>query len=171
MLKSTCFSWFYLMGSAQGHFFNHCSQPNQFSANVLWNFCLSHSSKRPFLVSCKLVKTAMQVFSSLCKWGVWAKTSKLKNNNFLIYDLRALKKLFYNLRLNKLLMCFEINGLKCLKLTILRFLPRPPAYTYYSNSSKTFLLLEHYLLSINSHKFTYFLYLCFEIYFLRKQLF
>ena len=23
-------------------------------------------------------------------------------------------------------MCFEINGLKCLKLTILRFLPRPP---------------------------------------------
>ena len=23
-------------------------------------------------------------------------------------------------------MCFEINGLKCLNLTILRFLPRPP---------------------------------------------
>ena len=33
-------------------------------------------------------------------------------------------------------MCFEINGLKCLKLTILRFLPRPAIYPYYSNSSK-----------------------------------
>ena len=32
-------------------------------------------------------------------------------------------------------MCFEINGLKCLNLTILRFLPRPPIYPYYFNSS------------------------------------
>ena len=56
--------------------------------------------------------------------------------------------------LNKFLMCFEINGLKCLKLTILRFLPRPPTYPYYSNNSKNIFLLKLYLLSINSHKFT-----------------
>ena len=31
--------------------------------------------------------------------------------------------------LNKFFMCFEINGLKNLKLTILRFLPGPPNYT------------------------------------------
>ena len=53
-------------------------------------------------------------------------------------------------------MCFEINGLKHLKLTILRFLPRPSTYLYYSNSSKKqFVLLKHYLLCINSHEFTY----------------
>ena len=50
-------------------------------------------------------------------------------------------------------MCFEINGLKFLKLTVLRFLPSPP-FTYTTLIPvKTFLLLKHYLLSINSHEF------------------
>ena len=60
-------------------------------------------------------------------------------------NLKMEKPKFINLLTLKLLkshfiksqfMCFEINGLKCLKLTILRFLPRPPTYPYYSNSSK-----------------------------------
>ena len=38
--------------------------------------------------------------------------------------------------LNKFLMCFEINGLKNLKVTILRFLPGPSIYIYYLNSNK-----------------------------------
>ena len=58
-----------------------------------------------------------------------------KSINLLI--LEHLKSHFINPSLlNKFLICFEINGLKYLKLTILRFLPRPPTYPYYSNSSK-----------------------------------
>ena len=50
-------------------------------------------------------------------------------------------------------MYFEINGSKNLKLTILRFLPRPPLTHTTLIPVKTFLLLKHYLLSINSHEF------------------
>ena len=51
--------------------------------------------------------------------------------------LEHLKSHFINPSLlNTFLMCFEINGLKYLKLTILRFLPRLPIYPYYSNSSE-----------------------------------
>ena len=39
-------------------------------------------------------------------------------------------------------MCFEINGLKTLKLTILRFLTQPPTYLYYLNSSKPFIIYK-----------------------------
>ena len=39
-------------------------------------------------------------------------------------------------------MYFEINGSKCLKLTILRFLPRPPIYLYYSNTSKNIFIVK-----------------------------
>ena len=45
--------------------------------------------------------------------------------------------------LNKFLMCFEINGLK--NLTVFRFLPGPPTYLYYSNSSKNIIYCFIYL--------------------------
>ena len=63
------------------------------------------------------------------------KMEKPEFPNLLI--LEHLKSYFINPSLlNTFLMCFEINGLKYLKLTILRFLPRPPIYPYYSNSCK-----------------------------------
>ena len=37
---------------------------------------------------------------------------------------------------NKFLMCFEINGLKNLKVTFCGFLSGTPIYLYYSTSSK-----------------------------------
>ena len=56
-------------------------------------------------------------------------------------------------------MCFEINGLKCLKLTILRVSCPDPSLNYTTLIAvKTFLLLKHHLLSINSHNvYTYIL--------------
>ena len=43
-------------------------------------------------------------------------------------------------------MCFEINGLKTLKLTILRFFTQPPlhppTYIYYLNSNKPFIIYK-----------------------------
>ena len=57
-------------------------------------------------------------------------------------------------------MGFEINGLKNLKLTILRLLPRTPTYLYYSNSSKnifivktSFIIHKFTWIHINSHNF------------------
>ena len=50
------------------------------------------------------------------------------------------------------MICFEINGLKNLKLTILRFLPRTPAYLYYSNSSKNIFIVKTPFIT---HKFTW----------------
>ena len=45
--------------------------------------------------------------------------------------------------LNKFLMCFKINGLKNLKLTILSFfLPGPPNYTYYSTAVKNIFIVK-----------------------------
>ena len=58
------------------------------------------------------------------------KMEKAKFLNLLI--LEHLKSHF----LKSQFMYFEINALKCLKLTILRFLPTAPIYPYYSNSSK-----------------------------------
>ena len=46
-------------------------------------------------------------------------------------------------------MCFETNGLKTLKLTILRFLTQPPTPLTY-----TTLIAVSHLLSINLHEFT-----------------
>ena len=56
-------------------------------------------------------------------------------------------------------MCFEINGLKCLKLTILKVFCPYPSHTYTTLIAvKTFLLLKHHLLFINSHNvYTYIL--------------
>ena len=52
-------------------------------------------------------------------------------------------------------MCFEINGLKNLKLTILRFWGSEPPLAHTTLIAvKTFLLLKHNLLSINPHTFT-----------------
>ena len=48
-------------------------------------------------------------------------------------------------------MGFEINGLENLKRTILRFLPRPPTYPYYSDSSKNIFIVKT---SFIIHKFT-----------------
>ena len=45
--------------------------------------------------------------------------------------------------LNKFLMCFEINGLKNLKLTILRFLPGSPIYIYYFKILNKVLLITY----------------------------
>ena len=39
-------------------------------------------------------------------------------------------------------MCFEINGLKNLKLTILRFLPGPPIYVYYYTGGKNLFIVK-----------------------------
>ena len=86
------------------------------------------------------------------------KMEKPKFPNTLI--LEHLKSHFIKPQLTKFLiplffMCFEINGLKHLKLTIWRFQPRPSNCPYYSNSSKNiFLLLKHHLFSINSNEFT-----------------
>ena len=68
--------------------------------------------------------------------GQKPQNKRTKFLNLLI--LEYLKKYFIE-ALNKFLMCFEINGLKNLKLTILRFLPSLPIYTYYSTAVKTFL--------------------------------
>ena len=51
-------------------------------------------------------------------------------------------------------MCFEIHGLKNLKLTILRFFAQTPHLYTTLIAVKTFLLLKHHLLSINLHEFT-----------------
>ena len=52
-------------------------------------------------------------------------------------------------------MCFEINGLKNLKLIILRvFFPEPPFIYTTLIAVKMFLLLKYHLLSINLHEFT-----------------
>ena len=66
-----------------------------------------------------------------------------KRTKFLNLLILEHLKNYFTEALNKLFMCFEINGLKNLKLTILRFLPSPPIYTYYSTAVKTFLLLKH----------------------------
>ena len=62
--------------------------------------------------------------------------------------------------LNKFFMCLEINGLKYLKLAILKFLLRPPNYLYYSNSSRnifivktSFIIHKFTWIHINSHNF------------------
>ena len=68
------------------------------------------------------------------------KMEKPKFFNVLI--LGHLKSHFIEPQLTKFYMCFEITGLKCLKLTILRFLPRPPIYPYYSNSSKNIFIVK-----------------------------
>ena len=54
--------------------------------------------------------------------------------------------------LNKFFICFEINELENLKLTIFELLAWNPHLPI--TVAKTFLLLKHYLLSINLHKFT-----------------
>ena len=91
--------------------------------------------------------------------GQKPQNKRTKFLNFLI--LVHLKNCFIE-ALNTFLMCFEINGLKNLKLTILRFLPGPPNYTYYSTAVKKFLLLKH-------QEFIQFLYLCSKMYFLKKR--
>ena len=70
--------------------------------------------------------------------GSGPKNTKWKNQISQFTNFRALKKN----PLNKFLMCFEINGLKNLKLAILCFLPEPPIYTYYSNSSKNIFIVK-----------------------------
>ena len=68
------------------------------------------------------------------------KMEKRKFINLLI--LGHLKSHFIKLQLTKFFMCFEINELKCLKLTILSFLSRPHIYSYYSNSSKNIFIVK-----------------------------
>ena len=70
--------------------------------------------------------------------GSSPKTSEWKNQISLLI-LEHLKNYFIK-ALNKFLMCFEINGLKNLKLTILRFFA--PSCTYYSNSSKNIFIVK-----------------------------
>ena len=55
--------------------------------------------------------------------------------------LEHLKRFFIK-ALNKFLMYFEINGLKYLKLTILRFFAGTRICTYYSNSSKNIFIVK-----------------------------
>ena len=71
--------------------------------------------------------------------GQKPQNGRTKFLNLLI--LEHLKNYFIE-ALNKFLMCFEINGLKNLKLAILCFLPEPPIYTYYSNSSKNIFIVK-----------------------------
>ena len=69
--------------------------------------------------------------------GQKPQNKRTKFLNFLI--LVHLKNCFIE-ALNTFLMCFEINGLKNLKLTILRFFA--PSYTYYSNSIKNIFIVK-----------------------------
>ena len=81
-------------------------------------------------------------------WAVWIigrtgpKTSNKQTKFLNLLILEHLKNYFIQ-ALNKFLMCFEINGLKNLKLTILRFFAQSPQYICYSTAVKTFLLLKH----------------------------
>ena len=63
------------------------------------------------------------------------KTTKFLNLVVLVH-----LKYYFIEALNIFLMCFEINGLKNLKLTILRFFA--PSYTYYSNSIKNIFIVK-----------------------------
>ena len=85
----------------------------------------------------KVSKRILYVESSIGKWGL-GQNLKMENPKFPnLLVLEHLKSHFIKPSLlNKFLICFEINGLKYLKLTILRFLSRTPTYLYYSNSSK-----------------------------------
>ena len=58
-----------------------------------------------------------------------------KRTKFLNLLILVHLKNYFIEALNKFLICFEINGLKNLKLTILRFLVWTPIYTYYFFSS------------------------------------
>ena len=83
--------------------------------------------------------------SSIDKWGFRAKNLKNKRTKFLNLLILGHLKNYFIEALNKFLICFEINGLKNLKLTILCFFPGTPTYLYYSTSSKKhFLLLKHH---------------------------
>ena len=63
MLKSICFSRYLIWWDLLTVTFSITAvSHNQFSANVLWKFCLNCSSRRPFSLSCKLVKTPVMVF-------------------------------------------------------------------------------------------------------------
>ena len=63
-----------------------------------------------------------------------------KRTKFLTLLVLVHLKNYFIEALNKFFMCFEINGLKNLKLTILRFFA--PSCTYYSNSSKNIFIVK-----------------------------
>ena len=77
-------------------------------------------------------------------WGLGQKPQNKRTKFLNLLVLEHLKNYFIE-ALNTFLMYFEINGLKNLKLTILRFFAQLPGpiYTYYSPAVKTFLLLKH----------------------------
>ena len=64
--------------------------------------------------------------SSIDKWGFRAKNLKNKRTKFLNLLILGHLKNYFIEALNKFLICFEINGLKNLKLTILCFFSRNP---------------------------------------------
>ena len=62
-------------------------------------------------------------------------------------------------------MCFEINGLKMSKTDHFKVFAQTPHTTLIA--VKTFILKTSFII----YKFTWFLYLCFEMFILREQLF
>ena len=65
-----------------------------------------------------------------------------KRSKFLNLLVLVHLKNYFIEALNKFLRCFEINGLRNLKLTILRFLHGFSIYIYYFNSSKSFFIVK-----------------------------
>ena len=71
-----------------------------------------------------------------------------KRTNFLnLLILEQLKKFFIE-ALNKFLMCFEISGLKNLKLTILRIFPQSPHLYILLYSSKNIFIVKRPIIHI-----------------------
>ena len=94
--------------------------------------------------------------------GVPGQKPQNKRTKFLNLLVLVHLKNYFIEALNTFFMCFKINRLKNLKLTILRFFAWSPIYTYYSTAVKAFFLLKH-------QEFIQFLYLRSKIYFSKKQ--
>ena len=89
-----------------------------------------------------LSRSKVERNSSIDKWG--GPGQKLQNGRTKFPNLLILEHLKHHFMetLNKFLTCFEIIDLKNWPFCV--FLPGFPIYLYYSNSSKTFLLLKHH---------------------------
>ena len=101
--------------------------------------CLLHFQNRHQILN--ILKKKMIVISSIYKWGARLKPQHKRTKFLNLLALVHLKNYFIE-ALNKFLRCFEINGLKNLKLTILRFLHGSLIYIYYLNSSKNFFIVK-----------------------------
>ena len=102
------------------------------------NWCSSHK----FFNVLFSVTQSLFLLSSMYKWGGPGQEPQNKRTKFLnLLILEHLKNYFIE-ALNKFLMCFEINGLKNLKLTILRFFAQSPHLYILLYSSKNIFIVK-----------------------------